>query len=193
MSFKSEVKLNLFNMVSKSVDGKYLVIESDDWGSIRSSFKHAESDKKFTDPFLRFDRLECENDLNGLFKVLEKHKDRNGNPAVITANFVMRNPDFDSIKMKGRYKSERFFDTYNRYYGETNHVLQTILKGIEKKCFIPQLHALEHLNVRRWYADYMLGKKDVIAAFQIHMVGNDDSFTKDNIFGCIYNHIFIGI
>lgn len=183
MKIKSRFKHYIFNSIGKKTDEKILVIESDDWGSIRSSNVASNKCKAFNDPFLKYDRLECSQDLISLYEVLYRHIDRYNNPAVITANYVMRNPDFDAINACKKYRSESFVDSYKRYYGNNNEVFSTILEGVNKKCFVPQLHALEHLNVNRWYKDYLAEKEDVIDSFILNMVGNDCSFSQSNHFG----------
>ena len=170
-------------------DRKLVVIESDDWGSIRMPSKHtfdelvSLGDKPQNDAFLRNDCLETEDDLSALYETLCSVKDSNGNPAVITANFAVANPKFECIDYEnGVYEFEPFFETYNRYYGE-NAVMEFVKKGISLKCFHPQLHCREHMNVARWMRDLKAQKADTITAFENSMIGIESSFSESNPFG----------
>ena len=138
-------------------DRKIIVIESDDWGSIRMPSK-----KVFDEllsrglpvdklSYLKYDSLESNADLESLFDVLTSIKDNNGNYPVITANTIMTNPDFDKIRESGfrNYYYELFTETLRRY-PEHDRVFNLYKKGIKQRIFYPQLHGLEHLNVNRW-------------------------------------------
>ena len=166
-----------------------VVIESDDWGSIRMPSKAVfnklieHGDNPNNDPYLSNDCLENEKDLDNLFQVLSSVTDMNGRTAVMTANFAMANPDFDNIDYSvGNYAYEPFYKTYDRYYTD-NNILYNIKCGINKGVFFPQLHCREHLNVKRWMRDLKNGKKDVITAFDNKMIGIGSSFSADNIYG----------
>lgn len=166
-----------------------VVIESDDWGSIRMPsaevFRSLQKngDQPENDAFLRNDCLENEAELTALFSVLTSVRDKNGNPAVMTANFAMANPDFDKIdSINGIYFFEPFTKTYKRYYPD-HDVFACVQDGIKSSCFVPQLHCREHMNVNRWMNDLKQQKKDTIVAFQNHMIGIGSSFSRENPFG----------
>lgn len=156
---------HLINIPGFRTNRKILIIESDDWGSIRIP-----SNKVYNkllesslvspnDPFSRFDNLENEQDLLHLFDVLTSVKDKNDRNAVITANFVTTNPDFNKIRNDAfaGYHYEPISDTYKNYYSQ-NNLLETIRQGIVSGIFIPQFHGREHLNVQQWMA--LLQKKN---------------------------------
>lgn len=166
-----------------------VVIESDDWGSIRMPSKETfrklqeVGDCPSKDPFLSNDCLESELDLRNLYAVLEGVRDMRGKPAVITANFAVANPDFERInKISSFYAYESIIDTYKRYYPEED-VLRVIQDGISSGVFFPQLHCREHMNVNRWMQALTSGNEDVLIAYQNKMIGINASFTPDNIFG----------
>lgn len=170
-------------------DRKLLVIESDDWGSIRmpsrKTFDHLLSagDNPQKDAFLSNDCLESESDLLALFDVLRSVKDIKGNHAAITANFATANPKFEDIDYcKGIYKYEPFYETYDRYYGE-NKILEIVKEGIRSHCFVPQLHCREHMNVGRWMKHLQEKKADTLLAFENKMIGVGASFSPSNPFG----------
>ena len=102
--FQLGLKRNVLNSVGYKTNRKIIVIESDDWGSIRIPSLDTQkilTEKKIIslkDPFSKYDALESETDLNELYNVLLSHKDKHGNPPTITANCVVANPDFDKIR-----------------------------------------------------------------------------------------------
>ena len=168
---------------------KLVIIESDDWGSIRMPSKHVLDrliclgDNPQDDAFLSNDCLESQDDLNALFETLCSVKDSKGHPAVITANFATANPKFEEIDYQtGVYAFEPFFETYNRYYGK-NEILELIKQGMEKRCFKPQLHCREHMNVGRWMHNLKAHRADTALAFDNRMIGVGNSFAEDNRFG----------
>lgn len=134
-----------------------VVIESDDWGSIRMPSKEVygqllrDGFSVDKDLFSRYDSLERAEDLSALFEVLQSVKDKNGNPAIITANSVVVNPDFDKIEANGftKYECEQTTKTYKHQLGCENS-LELIQQGMDEKVWQPQLHGREHLNVIRW-------------------------------------------
>jgi len=167
-------KKHIINIPGKKLERKFLVFESDDWGSIRIPDKKAFNSLvsqgliKPNDPFSKYDALENADDLSELFSVLRKFKDFQGHYPVITANMVMANPDFEAIKASGytEYHWENFAKTYDRFSKNTFSELQN---GIEDKLFFPQFHAREHLNVPLW----------------MKLLQNDDeSFRKAFELGC---------
>lgn len=94
----------LGNMKTKRrIKEKILIIESDDWGAIRTPSK--EVLEKFIangcdlkNSIYKYDSLETSKDLEILFNVLNRYKGADGLPAQITANAIMANPDFQRIK-----------------------------------------------------------------------------------------------
>ncbi len=168
---------------------KLVVIESDDWGSIRMPSKktldklQAIDNQTQNNAFLRNDCLEREKDVAGLYDVLKSVEDCKGNNPVITLNFATANPDFDNIDYEnGVYSYEPFYDTYKRYYGE-NSTLDLVKKGVKEKVFCPQLHCREHLNIGRWMNDLKNNLNDARLAFECKTMGVFGSFGVDNPFG----------
>ena len=168
---------------------KLVVIESDDWGSIRMPSKHtferliSLGDNPQKDAFLSNDCLESQEDLDALYEVLYSVKDSKGNPAVITANFATANPNFEKIDYnKGVYSFEPFFETYNRYYGD-NAILEHIKQPENLRCFKPQLHCREHMNVGHWMKSLKEQHPDTLLAFDNYMIGVGGSFSENNHFG----------
>lgn len=157
LSLKEKLAKNYINARGWKTNQKYLIIESDDWGTIRMpSFDTYKSliDKgievdKFS--FDKHDSLESEDDLKALFNTLEKFTDKTGNPPVVTAYHVVANPNFEKIEASGRkdYHYETILETYNRF-SHTKQVPILIKEGISKGLYIPQFHGREHIHVKRW-------------------------------------------
>lgn len=138
---------------------KIIVIESDDWGSIRMPSREAferllrsgiNVDKC---PFCRYDSLARSSDLSPLFEVLTAHKDKYGNHPVITANTIVANPVFEKIAASQytSYHYEPFTETLKRPPYDAN-AFQLWREGMEQHLFHPQFHGREHVGIRKWLA-----------------------------------------
>ena len=172
MGLSENIKRNISNIPGWRTSKKIVVIESDDWGSIRmSSIDSYHRLLKLGFPvnqshYNKFDSLESNDDLSSLFELLTKFKDKNGKNPVITAVSIVGNPDFKKI-FDADFKSyyyESFTETLKKY---PNHdkVFSLYNEGIEKRLFVPVFHGREHLNVKRWMTDLQNGNKSVIQAF----------------------------
>jgi hypothetical protein len=155
-SLKSYLSATLINNKGKTVGQKLVVIESDDWGAIRTPSKEAlkafqEKGLDLGNSIYKVDALESQDDLELLFSVLSKHKDHQGSTAKITANAIMANPDFDKIKASNftEFHYEKFTDTFQKYPNHANN-LNLWLQGKSQGVFQPQFHGREHLNYKRW-------------------------------------------
>jgi len=162
------------NIPGWHTERKIVVIESDDWGSIRMPSadvyqsllnKGIPVDK---DPFCKYDSLASEDDLSCLFEVLNNFKDKNGRSPVFTANSVVANPDFKRIKDSDfeEYYYETFDITLQRY-PELGNPLHLWNEGFKKGFFIPQFHGREHLNFSRWLK--LLKEKDTATIYGFEM------------------------
>lgn len=154
--FKS-LRNNLSQLPGWRTRRKLMVIESDDWGSIRMPSKSAYESMlragiKFDkEAFSYFDALESDEDLKFLFDVLARHKNSNGENPVITANFIMANPDFEKIKKSNfeEYFYEPMYQTIS-HYSAHSQVLSLYHQGQQAGIFKPQLHNREHVNIVQW-------------------------------------------
>lgn len=157
MSFKQRITRNLVNIPGWHTNRKIVVIESDDWGSIRMPSKDVYQlflDKGVCvnkDPYCRYDCLATADDLSALFDVLTSAKDKNGRHAVLTADTVVANPVFDKIKESGfaDYYYEPFTETLKRS-PKHEGAFKLWEQGMATGIFHPQLHGREHLNVKKW-------------------------------------------
>jgi len=147
----------LINTVGWHTNRKLLVIESDDWGSIRMPSKEVYN--KFlnagirvdNDPYCKYDSLATNSDLVSLFEVLTSVKDKNGNYAKFTANTIVANPDFEKIKESdySQYYYEPFVNTLKKSV-DHSEAFNMWKEGIRFGIFHPQFHGREHLNVTKW-------------------------------------------
>jgi hypothetical protein len=157
---KHTITHHLINIPGWHTNRKIVVIESDDWGSIRMPSKEiarqlSEAGMNLkNDPYSLYDTLATGSDLDALFEVLKSVKDKNGRNAIITANTVVANPDFDKIKKSGyrTYYYEPFTQTLARSPLHQNAFVYW-KKGMTEGIFHPQFHGREHVNVRKWLND----------------------------------------
>jgi hypothetical protein len=184
---KEYFKKHVINARGKRTSKKVLVIESDDWGSIRipnietQEYLAKESLIKSTDPFSAYDCLESADDYEALFEVLKKHRDRLGNRPVLTANMVMANPDFEIIK-ESNFQSfffESFEKTYENYY-PNQRTFDALKQGIKQKLIFPQFHAREHLNAPQWLRRLQNGDERFLKAFDVKYFAIDDQAAENN-------------
>ncbi|MBK8599646.1 MAG: hypothetical protein IPN80_03060 [Flavobacterium sp.] len=85
-AIKSYLTASKTNAYGKSIQQKIVIIESDDWGAIRTpSSKAAQAFQsqgfEIGHSIYKVDALESQDDLELLFDVLSKHKGSNGLPA----------------------------------------------------------------------------------------------------------------
>lgn len=181
---KNRVCSIIFDHLDKRTDRHIVVIESDDWGSIRVGSRKTydalikDGYAMDTRPYERFDCLETDDDISALSSVLLKHRDSMGNYPIITLNYLSANPDFEQIKNDGFKKYS--FRTVEQTYQETegaNNVISLVKEGIKVGVFRPQCHGREHFNVLEWLKAIQSGDKDVLTAFKYGMCG---IFPKDN-------------
>jgi len=167
----------LSNIPDWKTKRRIVVIESDDWGTIRMGSTEAfgrldEAGLKLRNPhgeaerFNRYDTLATSQDLAYLYEVLSSVKDSKGNPAVMTPVAIVANPDFQKIRESGfqQYHYEPFTETLKRFPGCEN-AFSLWKEGIEKRLFVPQMHGREHLNVPMWMRALQSGNEHALTSF----------------------------
>ena len=174
--FKNKLSTSFINFLGTKVGRKIVVIESDDWGMIRMSSKEAfkslqnKGFKVNQCPYNTNDALESNEDLNLLFDVLTSIRGSDDNPAIITANMIVGNPDFEKIKGCDfeDYFFEPFYETLKRY---PNHdqVKDIYLKGINEGVVMPQFHGREHVHVQHWMDALQKGCRNAKDPFEHQM------------------------
>lgn len=163
---------------SFSSNRQLLIIESDDWGSLRTKNKQT-LDKLNTispavkeDRFTQLDSIASTDDLSALFDVLDSVKDFKGNSACLTANVCTANPDFNALKASGfqEFYYKPFTETLEEY-SSRDDLLQLWKNGEQQKLFKPQLHGREHVHASMWLAELRAGNKELLKAFELESFG----------------------
>lgn len=175
---KSALRVNVSNIPGWRTKRHIVVIESDDWGSIRMSSKEAfDRMLKAGMPVDRshynlYDSLECNDDLEQMYETLSKFKDSTGRHPVITGVNVVANPDFEKIKTNNfsEYIYEPYTETCKRY---SNHdrVYDLWKEGIEKRLMVPIFHGREHLNAQFWMRALRDKNKSTLVGFENEVTG----------------------
>lgn len=186
---KSLIK-NISNIPGWRTNRNIVVIESDDWGSIRMPSNAARAQLLANlvsmgdierQRYTNFDTLANEIDFEALFETLSQFKDMNGKYPVFTAVSLVANPDFDKIKESNFecYFYEPFPVTLERY-GHKN-TFKMWQQGIQNKLFIPQFHGREHLNISLWMRKLQAKDKSTHFAFEHQCWGyaNENKFNID--------------
>ena len=176
--FKSALRVNVSNIPGWRTKRHIVVIESDDWGSIRmSSLENFNRMLKAGMPvdkshYNLYDALECNDDLIALMETLSKFKDVTGRPPVFTGVNVVANPDFEKIKQNGflEYVYEPYTETCKRY---DNHekVYELWKEAIAKRLIVPIFHGREHLNAQFWLRALQTGDKSTLLGFENEVTG----------------------
>ena len=186
----------LSNLPGWRTNRKIVVIESDDWGSIRMPSNNAREkldkhglnlDKgKESYRYNLYDTLASAEDLEALFETLSSFKDKNGKPPVFTAVSLVANPDFEKIKETNylQYFYEPFTNTLARYQQE--NVWSMWQQGKEEGLFHPEFHGREHLNVPVWLRALQQGNRETLLAFEQGCWG----FKNKHQFGIKYQAAF---
>src|SRR5699024_9127002 len=175
---KRNISRHFTNILGWRTNRKIVVIESDDWGSIRMPSREVyrkclkagyQVDKI---AYERFDSLASEDDLELLFELLSHYKDQNGNPTVMTANILAANPDFEKIEDANfrEYFYELVTEAFKRYPKHSD-CFGLWKKGKEEGVFYPQSHGREHLNVSMFMNALQRGDEDVLFGFKHGMPG----------------------
>ncbi|MFT3682735.1 MAG: hypothetical protein QM791_20930 [Ferruginibacter sp.] len=176
MALRSFVNKNLMLVPGWRTNRKIVVFESDDWGTVRipdtTVFnKLAQKNPALeSDHISRYDCIESNDDLTALFEVLSSVKDSRGNNAVITADTIVANPDFEKIAAAGfkKYFYEAFPISLSRYAGR-DKVMELIAEGRKAGLYHPQFHGREHVNVNQWLHALQKANPDLSEAFAQHV------------------------
>ena len=118
MGIKQRLGDKYWNFCSVKSNEKLLVIESDDWGSLRTESQNIRKRLNETsvnynkDPYIQYDGLANSEDLQAMFEMFSKIKSEEGLSPLLTANFCMSNPDFDKIRAKNY--QEFFFERFDQ-------------------------------------------------------------------------------
>jgi hypothetical protein len=178
MLTKATLYRNLMLLPGWRTRRKIVVIESDDWGCMRMpDLKTLNGLARINqglieDPMNSLDSLETNEDLLALYDVLTGFKDSNGDPAIITANTIVANPDYDKIRDDNfsKYSYEPFPETLKKYPGR-DQVMNLINHGMTAGIYKPQFHGREHINVGQWLYELQSGNHELLEAFRYRVFG----------------------
>ena len=176
---KKDFARHIINWRGWSTNRKIIVIESDDWGSIRMPSKEIYQKclkagyNVDQNAYERYDSLASEKDLELLFELLNSFKDQKDNSPVITANVLVTNPDFKKIEEADfqEYHYELVTETLKRYPDHGN-CFKLWLEGKDRGLFYPQSHGREHLNVSQYMAGLKYGEEDLHFCFSNGIMGS---------------------
>ena len=186
MNIKQTIRQNILNIPGWRTNRHIVVIESDDWGSIRMPSKEVYNillkagirvDKS---RYCMNDSIASVEDLSQLFTVLHSVKDKKGKPAVITANAVVANPDFKRIKENGfqNYSFKLITEEIPTIPG-CERSLDLWKEGQILGCFRLQSHGREHLNVARWMHCLQEDYPETKFAFNLGVYGLGSNITSE--------------
>lgn len=158
-------------------DKKIVVIESDDWGSIRMpslktlNYLTSKGYDFSKNIFERFDSIATNEDLQRLFSCLESFRDINGECPKIVFNTVMSNPDFDMIRESNfeKYSYEKFTTTISKY--NDSRTMMIWEEAIKNGLMFPQLHGREHVEFTDWMKDVKNNKDNQQLGFNEGLIG----------------------
>ena len=176
---------------------RILVIESDDWGMIRTSTPKAyhylaSRGYEMKRSLLSLDALETDDDLTALFDVLGCFRDCRGYPASMTANMIMANPDFAAIRDNGfqHYVYKPVRDTL-ALSPRRKSVPALWMDGMKNRLFRPQFHAREHIRWWEWMNTLRNGSREAIDTFDLNMCGVPLAVSKER--QSFFRPVFIGL
>lgn len=162
-------------MVGRSLGIRVLIIESDDWGSIRMPSKRAYENlqragvnlgRGESERYNKFDTLASSEDMEELLNTLLKVKNAQGEHPKLTAVSLVGNPDFQRIEQSEfkEYYWELLPKTFERY--NNSAALDLWKKGREENLFYPEFHGREHLNVAPWMRALVYRDSDTYLSFK---------------------------
>lgn len=155
---------------------RIVVFESDDWGSIRSSSASAFSELErrgyeMKNSVYSTDSIETPEDIAALEQVLMQHAAAAKSAPKFTINFVMANPDFETISKSGykNYSYTPFFKERALFDGAA--LATAWAEAIGHGGFMPQLHCREHIKWWAWMKDLQRRDSDAAATYDLQMCG----------------------
>ena len=174
---KKEIQLAHLNLLGRISSDPVLIIESDDWGAIRMPNLNVYSKLKKngisveSSIYCKYDQLESNEDFDLLINLLSGIKNSNGKNPIITANYVVANPDFDKIKHAdfNEYFYESIEETYKKTKGSEN-LLKKVKQAQSENLVLTQFHGREHVNVPLWL-ELLKSNNDFLFAFNLGLWG----------------------
>ena len=177
MDISAKIKNIITDLPGWRTDRKFVIFESDDWGSNRmpsiENLRNLEKKgiKLSHSKYATLDSLEKKEDLELLIELLLSQKNANNRSPKFTTNMVMGNPDYEKIRTSSFscFYHQNLWDSYLYYYGTDLKPLWE--KAIAQNIFSPQYHARQHLNTRLWMRDLKMRRKNTLEAFNQNFFG----------------------
>jgi hypothetical protein len=183
---KKKVSAFKQNLGGFTTNRKIVVIESDDWGSVRMPNKDAyitlieKGIPVNLCPFLKYDGFETADDFEYLYQTMKSIEDNYGKRPKITANYIMSNPDFESIRQSdfSTYHHISLAQKVENEVGMQNYK-SVVLNAQNEKYFHPQLHGREHVNIPLWLQYLNANSKETLIAFDQNVYGISTTITTE--------------
>ena len=176
MNIKKTAALLDLNLRGRCFNEQWVIIQSDDWGSIRvpQNSEALEKLRRSTNKlsiFQKFDTLDSHEDWTELITVLDSIKDRTGKKPIFTSNFVTGNPNFEQIENHHftHFFWDPFYTTYEKLNYNNFNTLETINYGISKGVIEPQYHGRQHVNHKKWLKSLSAGDETALDFFRLNM------------------------
>lgn len=165
---KDSVRRHALNARGWTTKSRIVVLESDDWGAYRTpnlaTLDYLKQQGVQTERchYMSNDHLATDEDLEALFEVLRSVKDGRGAPAVLTANSLMFNPNFEHILQSEytEYAAHTLEASFARAASQDARYTKGLSlwkEGMDTGVFRPQLHGAEHLQIPRWLRQLRAG------------------------------------
>ena len=185
---RTSILRNLSSIPGWTSGRKIVVLESDDWGSLGTPsvpvYQALLSKGVYREDeaahYYRYDTLESNGDMEGLFEVLGSVTDAVGRHPVFTGYCVVANPDFEAIEEDG-FRNYHYQPLHRILEGDAtrDRVLELWREGVNRRLFIPQFHGREHLNVAAWTGALQRGAPLTMEAFRHGVFGIDPVATGE--------------
>lgn len=196
MDLKHKLRKYFVNVRGWSTNRKIVVIESDDWGSIRMpstevyNYLLKNGIPVDVSRYTRYDTVESREDMERLYEVLDGHRDINGRSCVFTTNSVVANPDFKKIESSEfkEYHFETVTETYDSYNGAG--FINLLKQGMEAGLIYPQYHGREHLNTRKWLSILRGGdEKELLAFSRQSILGTLNTHDRSKMYMAAFEYV----
>lgn len=171
-----------------------VVIESDDWGMCGEG-KDREAHQRLSALGYKLDSrpgrlnyantLETQGDLEALYRTLEGFKDRLGRSPVVTANFIVTNPDYPRIEEEGfaKYHFVPISEGFPGTWSLRGTALEVWRSGIRRKLVVPEYHGFSHCNQVNWMEGLRRGDKRLLDFFREEMVTSSRRYATVSEYG----------
>lgn len=164
---------------------KVVVFESDDWGwchrcpdmnsfyALSSTDFMKESGEAYSLLWGKY-TLESPEDLERLFKILEKYRGGDGRYPIFQANYIMSSPDYEAIMTNGYETFQEIVipDVPSRW--QRGDFIAKAKEGIKRGVWYPEYHGNTHFNTKEWMKLIKRKDKSTLQSFIFQTPANGD-------------------